>query len=90
MPGSRVSGGPGCRGQLAADFRQVIVDQESEAQLVGAAIDAAPLGRVLLQLAKINQKCVLRGDNALAQVFQFGVCTFTRRVQPVHRLDQVR
>ena len=90
MPGRSVSAGPWDRVSSLADFRQVIVDQECEAQLVGAAVDAASLGRVLLQLAKVNQKCVLRRDDALPQVVQLGVCALTRRVQAVNRLDQVR
>ena len=50
------------RVQLAQDRRQVVIDQEGEAQLVGSAVDAAPLVRVLLQPLEVNQQCFLGLD----------------------------
>ena len=76
--------------ELRANRCQVIVDAEGDAQLVGTAVDAAPLARVFLQDLKVNQKRVLRRHDALPQCDLFGVGTLARRVYPVHRFDQVR
>ena len=76
--------------QLAQDGRQVVVDQERQAQLVRAAVDAASLIRVLLQLIKVRAEGLLRDVDLLLQFGDLLRRAGTRRTQRSSRPHQVR